>query len=44
MHWRTFWRLFDEHEEIAEAAIAGAKPLKKADENNDLMDWIPQSE
>jgi hypothetical protein len=32
MHWATFWRLFDEHERFAEAAVASAVPLKKLDE------------
>jgi hypothetical protein len=29
MHWRTFWRLFDEHEQVSEAAVANATPLRK---------------
>jgi hypothetical protein len=29
MHWRTFWRLFDEHEQVSGAAVANATPLRK---------------
>jgi len=37
MHWRTFWRLFYEHEGFAEAAVKASTPLrlmKQAAQNN----------
>lgn len=30
MHWRTFLRLLDTHEQFVEVAVSGAKPLQKA--------------